>query len=141
MTNTALTRDIRELVEAFAKGVVLAVLALPVRELVEHRGRRARSAGTVTELPVTARRRPAARRPTTDTGSAAQLRAQALAVLERTKRWMAPSEIRRELPRPPHRQTLTRVLRELAEAGMVAKRGVTRATEYQVTKRGLDAVV
>ena len=146
MTNAELHRTIRALAEELADGVIRALVTLPLRELAPSVDRdappaappRARPAARAPKKPP---RTKSARgtAPRTAPSNARRLSVEILAVLVRSKAWMTAEGIKRELAAAPDRHAISQALRVLYDDELIAKRGATRATEYQVTRKGLDA--
>lgn len=148
MTNAELKRAIGALAQDLADKVIAALITLPLRSLASNADR-----ATVTPRDAAAPGRPSAgrretRRPTRATRSKSTKRSatrpldkEVLAVLQHSKEWMTGELIKRELREAPDRQVLSLTLRAMHNDGLVVKRGATRATEYQVTRKGLETSV
>jgi|LNFM01.1.fsa_nt_gb hypothetical protein len=145
MTNAELHRAIRALAEELADGVIRLLVTLPLHKLAPAVDRdappattpRARPAARAPKPPRTKSARGKA--PRTAPSNARRLSVEILSVLVRSKAWMTAEGIKRELAAAPDRHAISQALRVLYDDELIAKRGATRATEYQVTRKGLDA--
>lgn len=68
----------------------------------------------------------------------AEVSASVLEILKKAKDPMKAAAILDQLDPKPTHELLGRVLRDLIARGLVAKRGATRATQYQITMSGLE---